>query len=71
MLKVYHVLHDLVQLAQFKKYEKKQWRNVIFSKATGLHYYVIILLLKGALNFLINFLKFCLSLVVHMSSLFI
>ena len=38
MLKVYHVLHNLVQLAQFKKYEKHQWRNVIFSKATGLHY---------------------------------
>ena len=52
MIKVYHVLHNLVPFVQLKKCEKHPWRNVIFSKVTGLQ---VILLLIGVLNFLINF----------------
>ena len=38
MLKVYHVLRDLVPYVQFKKCEKHLWRNVTFSKVARLHY---------------------------------
>ena len=35
MLKVYHVLCDLVPFVQFKKCEKHPWRNVTFSKVAA------------------------------------
>ena len=38
MLKVYHVLRDLVLFVQFLKCEKHLWKNVTFSKVARLHY---------------------------------